>query len=362
MRIIDLDSHIGPNDQWDYLPDEFRNMRPIQVFDRLGRTVLVNPPRAHGDARPNRRESATFELKKAATNGYFDPEVRLKYMDKLGVELQMLNPRLSPICYEIEPKLGAALCRSTNQSIGNILKKHPDRFLGAAILPTQDIGASLDEAQRCMENGFHTLFLKTNQGGKNFEDYDFWPIYDYAEKNDIPIILHPTNLDKGSAIQPGRLKSPWSQTAGFLSEYLVAMCSLIFGGVLDAYPKLRFCLQEGGATWIPWFLDRLSNTYDSDEKARTTAKHPTEYLDSNFYFTIEPSERALGYLCEHVSSKNLMLGSDYPHPDITGRFDPNGELSNTIKLLMVREDLSLEAKEDISYKNALRFLGGKLKN
>jgi hypothetical protein len=46
MRIIDLDTHIGPLDQWDYLPDEFRTMRPIQVFDRLGRTILVNPPRS----------------------------------------------------------------------------------------------------------------------------------------------------------------------------------------------------------------------------------------------------------------------------------------------------------------------------
>jgi hypothetical protein len=57
-----------------------------------------------------------------------------------------------------------------------------------------------------------------------------------------------------------------------------------------------------------------------------------------------------------------MLGTDYPHPDITGRFDPNGELTNTIKLLMVREDIGLEAKENIAYKNALRFLGSRLKN
>ena len=159
-----------------------------------------------------------------------------------------------------------------------------------------------------------SLFLKTNQGGKNLRITISGQFTIMLRKMISQSFYIPLISIRGSAIQPGRLKSPWSQTAGFLSEYLVSMCSLIFGGVLDAYPKLRFCLQEGGATWIPWFLDRLSNTYDSDEKARKTAKHPTEYLDSNFFFTIEPSERALGFLCERVSSKNLMLGSDYPLP------------------------------------------------
>jgi len=68
MRIIDLDSHIEANDQWDYLPDEFRTMRPIQAFDRLGRTFSLTLPLPRGRT-TNRRESATFELKKAATQG-----------------------------------------------------------------------------------------------------------------------------------------------------------------------------------------------------------------------------------------------------------------------------------------------------
>lgn len=358
MQVVDLDSHIAPKDQWDGVPEEFARFRPLQIFDRLGRTVLVNPARSQGDARPTVSGAATFELKKPPSMGWFDPDIRLRDLDQLGVDMQMLNPNLSPFAYEIEPKLAAALCRSSNQSIAAIVKKHPDRFLLSAILPTQDVGASLDEARRCLDLGCHAFVLKTSQGGKNFDHHDFWPIYDLAERENMGIILHPTSLDLGCVAQPGRLRMPWAQTAAFLAEYLVSLCSLIFGGVMDSYPKLRFCFQEAGATWIPWFLDRLDNTYDSDEAARRSAKLPAEYFESNFFFTVVPTERALGYQCAEVSSRNLTLGTDYPHTDITGRFKAGAAFVNTKELLLQREDLSQEAKENIAYKNAWRFLKG----
>ena len=125
-------------------------------------------------------------------------------------------------------------------------------------------------------------------------------------------------------------------------------------------PQVEILLPGGGATWIPWFLDRLSNTYDSDKVAQKMSRHPTEYFEENFFFTVDPTERALGYLCDKVSSKNLTFGSDYPHTDVAGRFSADSELLNTVQLLLLRDDLGDEAKEDIAYKNALKFLGGRI--
>jgi predicted TIM-barrel fold metal-dependent hydrolase len=87
-----------------------------------------------------------------------------------------------------------------------------------------------------------------------------------------------------------------------------------------------------------------------------------EYLNSNIYVTIDPTEEALGYVCERVSSKNLMLGTDYPHGDMTGRGNSDDHLDvmkrTHIDLILEREDLSDQAKEDISFRNALDFFGG----
>ena len=82
--------------------------------------------------------------------------------------------------------------------------------------------------------------------------------------------------------------------------------------------------------------------------------------------TVDPTEESLGHLCQRFPNmKTLMMGTDYPHGDITGRGqtpDKVGTLKAThIDLLLEREDLSDEDKENIGYKNALEFLGGRVK-
>jgi predicted TIM-barrel fold metal-dependent hydrolase len=116
---------------------------------------------------------------------------------------------------------------------------------------------------------------------------------------------------------------------------------------------------------MPWIWDRLALSYDMDVPAKTrTKKHPTEYVLSNIYLTVDPTEESLGHMCQRFPPVNLMLGTDYPHGDITGRGhkpDKVGVLRAThIDLLLEREDLTQEAKENIAYKNALTFLGGRV--
>lgn len=112
-------------------------------------------------------------------------------------------------------------------------------------------------------------------------------------------------------------------------------------------------------------LDRLALTYDVDERSRSkTKRHPTEYFAENIYVTVDPTEKDLGHLVDRLGSKNLMLGTDYPHGDITGRGRGPNQLERIrathIDLLLEREDLSQEAKEDIAYRNAIAFLGDRI--
>ena len=233
------------------------------------------------------------------------------------------------------------------------------------MIPTQNIKASLEEAKRAFDAGFQTFFMKAGQRGKNFDDQYFWPLYDFANEHNVPISVHANSRDWGSVADPKRMGQSWGFFVATLADYLTIICSLIYSGVFDTFPNLRFCLGEAGATWLLWIWDRLAVTYDVDPGSRKVAqKHPTEYLLSNIYVTVDPTEASLGHLCERIPPKNLMLGTDYPHGDITGRgHDPDkvGMLRRThIDLLLEREDLSQETKEMIAYKNALEFLGGHL--
>jgi predicted TIM-barrel fold metal-dependent hydrolase len=356
MRLIDMDTHFAPTDEFAHVPSEFSHLVPRWEDRGDGRVALVAPNRPA----PNRPSGAFNTSRRLA--GDFDVIARLKDMDALGVEKQLLNPEFSQYCYETEPRLAAALCRSANLAIGKVLRQYPDRFIGSAVVATQDIQAAVEEAERALDAGFPTIFMKAPQGGKNFGDTHFWPLYEFAHDHDLPIMVHATNQDQGCVTHTERLKGPWGVWVGMLSDFLVCVNSLIYDGVFDAFPHLRFCFAESGATWVPWALDRLAITYDVEEGSQgRTKKHPTDYFASNIYVTVDPTEKALGYLCEQVSSKNLMLGTDYPHGDITGRGRKLDVLKRThVDLLLERADLTAEAKEDIAYRNALRFLGDRV--
>jgi aminocarboxymuconate-semialdehyde decarboxylase len=356
MRLIDMDSHFAPADEFAYVADDLKHLTPAWLPHGHGKVALVlpaapEPPRRSGTLLPRNR-----------ITGDFDPDARLRDMDAMGVEMQLLNPEFGQYAFEVEPRLMAEMCRSANLAIGKVLKAHPDRFIGSAVLPTQSIKATLEEAERAYDAGFPTFFMKSGQGGKNFDDQYFWPLWDFCNEHDIPISVHANTRDWGTVADPKRIGDGWGFFVGTLTDYLVITCGMIYSGAFDEFPNLRFCLAEAGCTWLPWIWDRLALSWELEQPARSrTKKHPTEYLMKNLYQTVDPTEETLGHMVERFGSTNLMLGTDYPHGDITGRGhkgDKVQELRAThIDLLLEREDLSDEAKENIAYKNALAFLG-----
>jgi predicted TIM-barrel fold metal-dependent hydrolase len=359
MRLIDMDSHFAPIDEFAYVAEDLRHLTPAWLRHGQGRVAVVTP----GSPEPSKRTGSHAPSRR--TPGNFDPEARLKDMDAMGVERQLLNPEFGAYAFEVEPRLAAEMCRSANFAVGNALKAHPDRFIGSAVIPTQSIKASLEEADRALDAGFQTFFMKSAQGGKNFDDQYFWPLWDFANEHNVPFSVHANGRDWGTVTDPKRMGPSWGFFVATLADYCTLACSLIYSGVFDTFPNLKFCLGEAGVTWLPWLWDRLALTYEVDTNSRkSTQQHPTEYLLTNLYFTVDPTEESLSHLCQRFPPVNLMLGTDYPHGDITGRGhkpDKVAELRAThIDLLLERDDLTQEAKENIGYKNALAFLGGRV--
>jgi len=133
----------------------------------------------------------------------------------------------------------------------------------------------------------------------------------------------------------------------------LALANLMFGGVLDAFPTLRFCFLEGGGTQVPHLLDGLSVIHEGEgDYAGLKTKpqrRPADYLD-RLYFSVRPDETLLQHLVEHYGTHSWVVGSDYPHADVTGN-------RSTVRAIQAREDLSTDAKEAILGKNALRLFG-----
>ena len=175
----------------------------------------------------------------------------------------------------------------------------------------------------------------------------------------MPIIFHPVNT--GPIVGGWRMTRHYATRGyGFWSalgnsmENSITIAKLMFGGVLDAFPKLRFCFLEGGGTQVPHLMEGLaavsSGEGDYDRLTQKPKREPLEYLD-RLYFSVRTTEALLGVLVERYGDQNWVVGTDYPHADTMGSWP------HTVPVINAREDLSAQAKAGILGQNALRLFG-----
>jgi aminocarboxymuconate-semialdehyde decarboxylase len=240
------------------------------------------------------------------------------------------------------------------------VKNHPGKFIGLATLPMQEPTMAVEELDRAVrELGLSGPVCYTTVQEKDLDAEEFWPVYDKAQNLGVPVIVHPVNT--GPIIGGWRMTRHYATRGyGFWSalgnsmENSVMIANLMFAGVLDAFPKLRFCFMEGGGTQVPHLMEGLaavaSGEGDYSRLKSKPKREPIEYLDQ-LYFSVRTTESLLGVLIERLGKNSWVVGTDYPHADTMGSWP------HTVSVIRSREDLSTEAKEAILGGNALRLFG-----
>ncbi len=360
MAYVDCDSHILPEDAFADVAPEFERQKPRIVTDREGNSFVVYEARQRNIPDYSRHIPNPFTPRPRSSGD--DPAVRIADMGKAKIDMQVLVPSNGCFYYDVEPKLALSVCGSYNNAIGRILKKHPGKFIGLATLPLQNAPMAAEELERAVkELGLHGPVCYTSVGEKDLDAEELWPFYKKAEELDVPIIVHPVNT--GPIAGGWRLTRHYAtrgygfwSAMGNATENSIALANLMFGGVLDAFPRLRFCFMEGGGTQIPHLMDSLYAVYQGEgDYARLQARprrKPVEYLE-RLYFSVRPTESLLDVLVDRYGSQSWVVGTDYPHADTMGSWP------DTVPVVQGREDLSQEAKEAILGGNALRLFGMK---
>ncbi len=360
MAYVDCDSHILPDDAFDEVAKEFEREKPRIATDTEGNSFVVYDARQRNIPDYSRHIPSPFVPRPRSSGD--DPTVRIADMAKAQIDMQVLVPSNGSFYYDVEPRLAASVCRSYNNAIGRIVKKYPGKFIGLATVPLQDVNLAVEELERAIrELGLHGPVCYTSVKEKDLDAEELWSFYAKAESLDVPIIVHPVNT--GPIAGGWRLTRHYATRGyGFWSalgnaiENSLALANLMFGGVLDAFPKLRFCFMEGGGTQVPHLMESLFAVYqgegDYDQLHARPKRKPVEYLD-RLYFSVRPTESLLGVLVERYGIHSWTVGTDYPHADTMGSWP------NTVPVIQGREDLSKEAKEAILGGNALRLFGMK---
>jgi aminocarboxymuconate-semialdehyde decarboxylase len=248
----------------------------------------------------------TERMSNAFDEEFVDLGLRLEGMRRQRVDLHALS-LTTPMVYWASPSLGLALAQAYNDAASAAHRKHPERFVGLAMLPMQDPARALAELERCAKMpGMKGLYLATNINGADLDEKRFWDVYAKAEELGWTIFLHPVDTIGRERTTRYYLKN----LLGNPYDTGVAAAHLVFGGVMDAFPKLEVNLPHAGGTF-PWLIGRM----DHGTRVRAELKHmkrmPSQYLCRFTYDTIGHDDRINAALVKLVGADRVTLGSDY---------------------------------------------------
>jgi aminocarboxymuconate-semialdehyde decarboxylase len=326
MRSIDIHTHV--------LPKVFPPWSPI----RLEHTVA-------GTARMLRADGSFF---REVSSTCWDPAARLADCDRSGIGLQVISTVPVLFSYGADPGRALELARFLNDHIAGICHAHPRRFAGLGTLPMQAPGLAVRELERCMgELKLAGVQIGSHVGSRNLSDPAFFPVFARAVDLGAAVFVHPWDMMGQEQMEKYWL--PW--LVGMPAEGARAICSLIFGGVLERLPDLRIAFAHGGGAF-PGTLGRIEHGFHAQPDlvaVDNPGNPPSKYLSRIYVDSLVHNAASFRLLLEVFGPNRIAIGSDYPFPlgeDLPGA-------------LVESFPLPSEVRDRLRFGTALEWLGRK---
>lgn len=289
MTIIDVHNHYYP-------PAFIESLRAgasaLSVRDDAeGNPVLYSP----GDAN-------------IAVRGHRDIAHRQETLDREGVDRQLISLTCPGTLLET-PGRSALLASLVNDALAEVMATRGDRFTALATLPLNDPEASVAELERVTALGFKGCMVFGNVNGAALADRQFWPLWERASDARAIMYIHPTFPLGVQAMQQYWLMP----LVGFLFDTTLAAAHLVFAGIPERYPGIRWVLGHLGGT-IPYLAERLDRGYEMFAECRKDlTRPPSVHLKRFYYDTVNFDPAALRLAIEFAGVDQILAGSDYPH-------------------------------------------------
>jgi aminocarboxymuconate-semialdehyde decarboxylase len=322
--IIDFHNHFYPPEFLDAIRAGSSNFRVTD--DDEGNPVLHSP----GDYN-------------VIVPGHRDIDFRVNVLDEAGVDRQVITFTAPGTAIE-SPERAAELATVVNDGLATARDRHPDRLTALAHLPLTNPEAALRELNRVLDLGFPGVMLYSNANGVPLADERFLPIYERIDEAGAVIYIHPTYPVGVEAMEEYMLMP----LVGFLMDTTLATAHLIYAGVPERFPRIRWVLcHTGGA--IPFLAERLDRGFEAFPQCRANiSRLPSDYLRDFYYDTVNFDPACLKLALDFAGAGRVVAGSDYPHMI--------GSLSK-MKSSIASLGLSTEDEERVTAGNARELLG-----
>jgi len=270
---------------------------------------------------------------------------RIQECDSDNVDVQVLSTIPILFSYWAKDNEGLTLSKFLNNHIAEVVQDGPNRFIGLGTVPLQNPNIAITEMDRIVnELKFPGIEIGSNVNGKNLSEEKFYPIFEHAEKIGCSIFIHPWEMMGQADMQKYWL--PW--LVGMPAEISRAICSIIFGGVLEKYPNLKIAFAHGGGAF-PFTAGRVDHGFNvrPDLCAVDNSVLPSSYMKNFYVDSLVHDENAMNFIIQKMGTERIAMGSDYPFP--LGEHHPGN--------LIESMDLSDATKQRLLAGTALEWLG-----
>jgi aminocarboxymuconate-semialdehyde decarboxylase len=299
---IDVHTHILP----EKLPDLHRHKRKAPGGERF---VQIEH---HAPGSGRARMMINGSLFREIESNSWSVEARLAECDAAGVGVQVLSTVPVMFSYWAEPDPALELARYLNDHIAEIVSANPARFVGLGTIPMQKPDLAIRELTRCVRDlGLSGIEIGSNVNGANLDSPELFPVFEAAAALNAAVFVHPWEMAGRDRMT--RYFLPW--LVGMPAETSLAICSLIFGGVLEKLPSLRIAFAHGGGAF-PATIGRIVRGFEArpDLCAVSNDVSPREYLRRIYLDSLVHDPLMLRYLVDLMGADRIALGSDYPFP------------------------------------------------
>jgi len=274
-----------------------------------------------------------------------DADARIADMDRTGVDMMVLSPTPQPGYYTSDRDIAQKVSALQNDHVARVVGDNRGRFLGLGITQMHHPADAARELERAVKQlGHKGAFVAPHIANYELSDRHFDPFWEAAEDLGALIFLHPMGFTEPRRLEPFFM----TNVVGQPLETTLGLAHLIFGGVLERFPRLKVLAVHGGG-FMPFYLGRFEQAFRERKECRThIGRPPKEYLRQVYFDTVVFEPEAIAYLAALVGADHVLMGSDLPFD--MGDSDPVG-------LVRRVPNLSVADKAGILGGNAERLLG-----
>ncbi|HLN85086.1 MAG TPA: amidohydrolase family protein [Candidatus Limnocylindrales bacterium] len=321
MPTIDSDAHVVESEHtWDFMDAADRKYRPVIVKPRgdssseywfidgkirgLVRAVMTAQEMDEVAERTGRVMSTPRETREME-----NVAARLRHMDDLGIDIQVLYPTMFIEQVSDKPAWEIAICKGYNRWLADIHRQGQGRLRWICVLPLLDMSAALEEVRFCQQQGACGVFMRGIEGQRMITDPYFYPLYDEMSRSNLAVGVHvgngsPQNADLVSQYNGGG--SFWK----FRLPVIGAFHSVIMSDVPRLFPRLRFHWAEAAAQWVPYVVKDLQRRWATQNR-----ELPDNPLKAYRQYVSCQTDDDVDYVLRYAGEENITIGTDYGHND-----------------------------------------------